>query len=105
MSELNQPQTINSLGDNSLNLGVTSSSLAFLILLISFVAQDSKFIKIIGRVFFIADGLAAFMGFLAVVLGLAGLFGKNMPRSSSVVGLFLGFLGIGLFLVFIRGLR
>jgi len=105
MSDSNQPQKLNPLGDASLRLGISSATLTFTIDLIAFVSANAKFFKIASKVFFIADGLGAFIGFLAIVIGFAGLFGRNMPRASAVVGMFLGAVGIALFAAFARVIR
>ena len=105
MSESPAPQTSNVLGDNSLRLGITSTSITFLILLVSIVSAGSRFFKPASRVLFVADGFGAFLGFLGFVLGFAGLFGANKPRSSSVAGMFLGVLGAALFFAFMRAVR
>ncbi len=105
MTDSNHTQKFNPLGDASLRLGITASALTFTVNLIAFVSSNAKFFKVLGKIFFIVNGLGAFIGFLAIVLGFAGLFGKNLPRSTSVVGMFLGALGIALLVVFIRVIR
>jgi uncharacterized membrane protein len=105
MSDSNQTQKLNPLGDTSLRLGISSAVLTFTVDLIAFVTYNAKFFRIISKVFFVANGLGAFIGFLAIVLGFAGLFGKNMPRATSFVGMFLGVVGIALFMAFVRAVR
>jgi hypothetical protein len=96
MSNQNQP---NSLGNASLGLGIASAALVFGIGLCALTGIAQKWIQLVGTPLFICGGSSAFLGFLGVILGLAGLFGKGRSRATAIVGLVLGLSGMGLFFV------
>jgi hypothetical protein len=87
----------NPLGNASLGLGIASSALVFGIGLCALTGVAQNWIQIAGTPLFVCGGASAFLGFLGVLLGLAGLFGKGRSRATAAVGLALGLVGICLF--------
>jgi len=92
------PKEPNTLGNASLVLGIISTALVFGIGLCALTGVAQNWIRLVGTPLFICGGSSAFLGFLGGILGLAGLFGKNRPRATAIIGLLLGFGGICLFL-------
>lgn len=90
-------QNPNTLGNASLGLGIASSALVFGIGLCALTGIAQQWIQLAGTPLFICGGSSAFIGFLGVLLGAAGLFGKNRARATAIVGLILGLLGMCLF--------
>jgi hypothetical protein len=87
----------NTLGNASLGLGIASAALVFGIGLCALTGIAQQWIQMAGTPLFICGGSSAFLGFLGVLLGAAGLFGKNHARATAIVGLILGLLGMCLF--------
>ena len=87
----------NTLGNASLGLGIASAALVFGIGLCALTGIAQQWIQLAGTPLFICGGSSAFLGFLGVLLGAAGLFGKNRARATAIVGLILGLLGMCLF--------
>ena len=96
------PQGTNAIGNASMWLGVASSALVFGIGLCALTGVGQRWIQLAGTPLFVCGGASAFLGLLAVFLGVAGLFGKDRSRATAIVGLVLGLLGSCLFLVFLR---
>ena len=63
------------------------------------VAQN--WIRLAGTLLFVCGGSSAFLGFLGFALGVAGLFGKDKPRATAIVGLILGLIGACMFFAFL----
>lgn len=92
------PSQSNTLGNASLGLGIASLALVFGIGLCALVGVQQGWLPLLGTVLYVCGASSAFLGFLGFVLGVAGLFGANRPRSAAVVGLLMGLGGICLFL-------
>jgi hypothetical protein len=92
----------NPLGNASLVLGVLSVALVFGIGLCALTGITQKWIQLVGTPLFVCGGSSAFLGFLGLVLGVAGLFGGNRSKATALVGLILGLTGICLFLILLR---
>lgn len=91
------PQSSNPLGSASLGLGIASLVLVFGIGLFVLAGAQQGWIKLFGTPFFVCGASSAFLGFLGAALGLAGLVGKNRPRTAALAGLILGLAGLCLF--------
>ena len=102
MSQSPAPQGPNTIGNASLWLGIASSALVFGIGLCALTGVGQRWIQLAGTPLFVCGGASAFLGFLAAMLGVAGLLGKDRSRTTAIVGLILGLLGSCLFLVFLR---
>ncbi|MEW6404571.1 MAG: hypothetical protein AB1649_22470 [Chloroflexota bacterium] len=104
MSAPNSPQgqSPNTLGNTSLGLGIASTALVFGIGLCALAGAGQGWIRLAGTPLFVCGGASAFLGFLAAMLGFAGLVGKNTSRSTAIVGLVLGLMGTCLFFVFLN---
>ena len=87
----------NTLGNASLGLGIASAALVFGISLCALTRVTQKWIQVVGTPLFICGGSSAFLGFLGMLLGLAGLFGKDRSRATAIAGLVLGLIGICIF--------
>ena len=96
------PQESNTVGNASLWLGIASSALVFGIGLCALTGVGQRWIQIAATPLFVCGGASAFLGLLAFVLGIAGLFGKPKARSTAIVGLILGLMGSCLFFVFLN---
>ncbi len=90
-------QNPNTLGNASLGLGIASAALVFGIGLCALTGISQKWIQMAGTPLFICGGSSAFLGFLGVILGAAGLFGKTKARATAIAGLVLGLMGMCLF--------
>jgi hypothetical protein len=97
----NPPPTPNPLGNASLGLGIASAALVFGIGLCAWTGAGQQWIQLAGTPLFVCGGASAFLGFLAAVIGIAGLFGKDKARSAAVVGLVLGLIGACMFFLFL----
>jgi hypothetical protein len=97
----NNPQGTNPLGNASLALGIASAALVFGIGLCAWTGVAQNWIRLAGAPLFICGGSSAFLGFLGFALGVAGLFGKDRPRATAIVGLFLGLIGACMFFAFL----
>jgi hypothetical protein len=94
---MSKVQHSNTLGNASLGLGIASAALVFGIGLCALTGAAQKWVQLVGTPLFICGGSSAFLGFLGVLLGLAGLFGKDRSRATAIVGLVLGLVGVCLF--------
>lgn len=102
MSKDQNPQSSNPIGNTSMWLGIASSALVFGIGLCAWTGVAQNWIRLAGTPLFVCGGASAFLGFLAAILGAAGLFGKDRSRTTAIVGLALGLLGACMFLGFLR---
>ena len=89
------------LAKSSLALGIASLALVFGIGLCAVVGVQQGWIRVAGTPLFICGASSAFLGLIAAVLGIAGLFGKG-SRGVAAVGLLLGASGICLFLIVLQ---
>ncbi|MEW5940543.1 MAG: hypothetical protein AB1750_12815 [Chloroflexota bacterium] len=96
------PQQPNTLGNASLALGIAAAALVFGIGLCAITGVAQNWIRLVGTPLFICGGASAFLGFLAILLGAAGLFGKNRSKAAAIVGIVLGLIGMCLFLAVLR---
>lgn len=94
----NSPQQSNPLGTASLVLGILSAALVFGIGLCALTGITQKWIQWVGTPLFVCGGSSAFLGFLGLVLGIAGLFGSKRTKATAIVGLIFGLMGICLFI-------
>jgi hypothetical protein len=99
------PERPNTLGNASLWLGILSSALVFGIGICALTGINQQWIVLAGTPLYICGASSAFLGFLAVILGGAGLFGKGRSRATAVVGLILGLVGFCLFFAFIGAIQ
>lgn len=97
----NPPPQPNTLGNASLILGILGLSLVFGIGLCALVGAQQGWIQVAGTVLFVCGASSAFLGFLGLVLGVAGLLGANRSRATAIIGLLLGLGGICLFLAIV----
>jgi hypothetical protein len=88
----------NPLGNASLALGITSSSLVFGIGVCALTAARQGWIRIGATPLYVCGASSAFLGLLAIGVGAAGLFGAARSRATAIVGIVLGFVGLCLFL-------
>ncbi|MGD8403529.1 MAG: hypothetical protein PVJ21_07705 [Anaerolineales bacterium] len=102
MSE--NPKQPNPLGNASLALGVASAALVFGIGLCAWTGVAQNWIRLAGTPLFVCGGSSAFLGFLGVVLGVAGLFGKDKSKATAIVGLALGLIGACMFFAFLSAI-
>jgi len=93
----NSPQQSNPLGNASLVLGILSAALVFGIGLCALTGITQNWIQLAGTPLFVCGGSSAFLGFLGLLLGIAGLFGSNRTRATAILGLILGLTGICIF--------
>jgi len=96
---MSNPQQPNTIGNASLALGIISAALVFGIGLCALTGVSQNWIRVAGTPLFVCGGSSAFLGFLGMILGFAGLFGKDRSRATAIAGLILGFLGSCLFFV------
>ena len=101
---MTNPQQPNTLGNASLGLGIASSALIFGMGLCALTGLAQNWIQLAGTPLFVCGGASAFLGLLAILLGIAGLFGPNRPRAAAIVGATLGFIGLCMFLALLRAL-
>ena len=97
----NTPQQPNPLGNASLALGITSTALVFGIGLCAWTSIAQNWIRLAGTPLFVCGSSSAFLGILGIVLGVAGLFGKDKSRAAAIVGLILGLIGACMFFAFL----
>ena len=95
------PQQPNPLGNASLALGIASAALVFGIGLCAWTGVAQNWIRLAGTPLFVCGGSSAFIGFLGIILGFAGLFGKDKPKATAIVGLIFGFVGACMFFAFL----
>ncbi len=91
------PSQPNTLGKASLVLACLGSFFVFAIGLCAGVGKQQGWLQNVAALFFILGGSAAFLGFLAAVLGFFGLWGRNRSRVTAIVGLLLGIFTLLLF--------
>lgn len=96
------PRQSNTLGNASLGLGIASAALVFGIGLCALTGIAQNWIRLVGTPLFVCGGSSAFLGFLGIVLGFAGLFGKDRSKATAIVGLIFGFIGLCMFLALLR---
>ena len=89
------------LGNASLALGIASAALVFGIGLCAWTGLAQNWIRLAGTPLFVCGGSSAFLGFLGVILGVAGLFGKDKSKATAIVGLVLGLVGACMFFAFL----
>ena len=94
----NTPQGPNTLGNVSLGLGIASAALVFGIGLCALVGLQQNWIKVAATPLYVCGASSAFLGLIAALLGLVGLFGAKGSRTTAVMGLVMGFLGMCIFL-------
>ena len=94
----------NPVGNASMYLGIASSALVFGIALCAWTGLGQGWFRLAGTPLFVCGGASAFLGFLAAILGAAGMFGKQRSRTSAIVGLILGLLGACMFFGFLRAI-
>jgi len=92
------PAQSNALGRASLVLGIASISLVFGIGLCALVGLQQGWLPVAGTALYVCGASSGFLGFLGLVLGVAGLFGRNQRRAAAVAGMLLGLAGACLFL-------
>jgi hypothetical protein len=102
MSE--NPQQPNPLGNASLALGIASAALVFGIGLCAWTGVAQNWIRLAGTPLFVCGGSSAFLGVLGIILGIAGLFGKDKSKATAIVGLMLGFIGMCMFFAFMAAI-
>lgn len=61
-------------------------------------AANQGWIRVGATPLFVCGASSAFLGLLAVIVGAAGLFGRNRARGTAMVGIVLGIVGVCLFL-------
>jgi len=100
------PSQPNTLGNASLGLGLASAALVFGIGLCALVGvQQGTWIRAAATPLFVCGASSAFLGLLGAGVGAAGLFGKDRPKATAVVGLAMGLLGVCLFFGILARLR
>lgn len=87
----------------SLALGIASISLVFGIGLCALVGARQGWLGLAATPLYICGASSAFLGLIAVVLGLVGFFGRA-SKPAAAVGLLLGSGGICLFFVVLRSI-
>lgn len=97
MSDSPSPQQPNTIGNASLWLGIISAAFVFGIGLCALTGVNQKWIQLAGTPLFVCGASSAFLGLLSVFLGFAGLFGRNRSRTTAIVGIILGVMGVCLF--------
>jgi hypothetical protein len=93
MSESPTPEKPNPVGNASMVLGIASSALVFGIALCAWTGLGQGWIRLAGTPLFVCGGASAFLGFLAAILGTAGMFGRDRSRTTAIVGLIFSLLG------------
>ena len=93
------PEGPNQVGNASMWLGIVSAALVFGIGLCALTGLNQRWIQLAGTPLFVCGASSAFLGLISVLLGFAGIFGKGRSRSTAIVGLILGFIGMCLFLL------
>jgi hypothetical protein len=91
------PQHPNTLGNASLGLGVLGLALVFGIGLCALVGVQQGWLQVASTILFVCGASSTFLGFMGIVLGLAGLFGGNRSRATAIIGILLGLSGVCLF--------
>jgi hypothetical protein len=92
---MNSPPTPNTLGKTSLILGILGSFFVVLIGLCAGVGQQQGWLKAVGPLLAIFGGAFAFLGLIAVLLGVLGIF--HRARGTAIAGLLLGLVAVFLF--------
>ena len=102
---MNQPLQPNTLGKASLVLAILGSFFVFLIGLCAGVGKAQGWLQAVGAILFVLAASAAFLGFLAAVLGFFGLWGRNRSRVTAIVGFLLGLFTLFLFAAILQALQ
>ncbi len=92
----------NTLGKASLILGILGCFFVFLIGLCAGVGKAQGWLAAVAPIFFVLAASSAFLGFLAVVLGFLGLFGRHQSRGVAIAGLLLGTFAMFLFIAILN---
>ena len=104
MSEPPASQSPNTLGNASLGLGIVSAALVFGIGVCALTGVGQRWIQLAGTPLLVCGASSAFLGILAVLVGAAGLFGRDRSRATAVAGLVLGLLGACMFFFFLNAI-
>lgn len=91
----------NPLGTVSLVLGVVSLALVFGIGLCALAGANQGWLQVVATPLYICGASSAFLGLIALVLGVGGFFGRA-SKPAAAAGLLLGAAGICLFLGILR---
>lgn len=97
------PPSSNTLGKTSLFLGLFASVFVFCTGLCAGIGKEQGWLQRVGLLLFIVGATSAFLGLLAVFLGLGGLFTR--PRSTAVAGFLLGLLTLFLFAAILNAVK
>jgi hypothetical protein len=88
------PET-NTLGKASLFLSIPALSFVFCTGLCAGVGKEQGWLANVGTLLFLCGATAAFVGLLAGLIGLVGIFAR--PRAAALVGVVLGIAAVLLF--------
>lgn len=94
----------NPLGTVSLVLGVVSLALVFGIGLCALTGANQGWLRVAATPLYVCGASSAFLGLIALALGLGGLFGRS-SKPAAAAGLLLGAAGICLFLGIVRAVE
>jgi hypothetical protein len=83
----------------SLSLGIASAAFVFGLGITALIGANQGWLGLVGIPLLIFGAAAAFLGFLSILLGLASLVVEPSSRSSAVMALSMGMLGICLYLL------
>jgi hypothetical protein len=98
------PKPPNTLGNASLGLGIASAALVFGIGICALTGAAQDWLNIAGTPLLVCGASSAFLGFLAFLLGFAGLFGSERSRATAIAGLVLGLMGACMFFLFLNAI-
>ena len=101
----NPPPRSNTLGKASLVLGILASIFVFCVGLCAGAGQQQGWLPAVGTLLVILGGTSAFMGFVGMVLGVLGLFGRNLSRATAIAGVLLGMFAVALFIAILNGAK
>lgn len=96
------PPASNTLGKAGLVLGVIASFFVVNVGLCAGVGKEQGWLPHVGPLLFVVGGSFAFLGLLAALFGLTGLFGRRRSKATAAVGLLLGLFTVGLFLAIVQ---
>jgi riboflavin transporter FmnP len=102
---VSQPQVPNTLGKASLVLGILSSTLVFSVGMCAGLGQQQGWLPAVGPLLFLLGSTFCFLGLIAVLLGVGGLFGRNRSRATAIFGLLLGVAALFLFAAILNGVQ
>ena len=94
-------QESSSLGNASLILGIAAISLVFGIGICSLTGVQQGWIGLAATPLLICGASSAFLGFLGMCLGVAGMFGNHHRKRTTIIGTILSMMGICMFLFFL----